>query len=361
MVDTMKLSFTDFEIDLLAMEKASEHEDIYFGIKQRTLTPAEAIHGTVEDLLFYDRNKIPCFGEKAFYNSPVCNVDIYGGLATVQFSAPKVATGNNYYSAGKAETKLSLQQVEKHLSESGIHTDLQGANLIRLDMTKTAETEFPFKTYMPVLGLLEGKRAKEKRAYQAQTMLWGNSSIQACCYDKIAEMQTHQLDTSMFPNNSFRAELRLLNKRKVQSTLRIQTAEDLLLHYAEVKEQRQQLLKDFLFKTSPEDFHGMLTSSVEKMVRAYISTEKSWWFQNLLKDFGLLTLLRNVEVETLLQLYREEKEKAGMDRRAVSASTSRLRRQIQKSLGGVMESLEVEKIPYRQLYEELYNKVVMVA
>lgn len=360
MVDTMKVSLTDFEVDLHKLKEVSED---CFGVKQRTLTTQEAIQGKDEytDLLFYDKNGIPCFGEKAFYNSETCNVDIYNGLATVQFSAPKVATGNNYYTANKAETQLALKQVESHLSEGGIHCNLKEGNLIRLDLTQTAETEFPFRTYMPVLHLLEGKRAKEKRAYQAQTMLWGNSMIQACCYDKIAEMQTHKLETSMFPENSFRAELRLLKKKKVQSSLHLESAGELVKYWSEVREQRQSLLKDLLFKTAPEDFHGMLASSAEKMLQAYCSTEKRNWFNTMLKDYGLLTLIRAVDTETIVLLYREEQEKKGYNSRVVSMSCSRLRRQIQKSLSGVMESLEVEKIPYSQLYTELYNKVIKVA
>lgn len=363
MIDTVKLSMTDFEIDLHKLKKASDIEGCSFGIKQRTLTTEEAIQGRNElsDFLFYDRSGIPCFGEKAFYNSETCNVDIYNGLSVVQFSAPKVVTGNNYYTSSKAETQLALQQVESYLSENGIHCNLQDSNVIRLDLTQTAETDFPFKTYMPVLQLLEGKRAKDKRAFQAQTMLFGNSSIQACCYDKIAEMKTHKLETAMYPENSFRAELRLLNKRKVQSSLHLESAKEVINHWAEVKDQRQSLLKDFLFKTAPEDFNGMLASSVEKMLQAYCSTDKRNWFNTMLKDFGLLTLLKAVETETIIKLYREELERKGMERRVVSASTSRLRRQIQKSLSGVMESLEVETIPYRQLYTELYNKVVNAA
>lgn len=361
MIDTIRLSVTGYDVDINRLND-TQGKGGYFGIKQRPLTPQEIMHGRrpQDDYLFTDTSGTQCHGQNAYYNSNTCNLDINKDKGMlVQFCVPKVTTGGNYYTADKQETRQAFDTVQTHLSDHGIRCNIQEGKVSRLDLTKTVETDHSFSTYLPVLQLLDGKRAKDKRSYQAETMLFGNRSIQVCCYNKIAELHSQGLDTSPYPANSFRAELRLLKGRKVHDSLGIATGNDLINHWDNLEDQRQTLLKDFLFRVSPGDFDKKGTvGSVEDMIKAYSESLGKSWISDMTRNYWISSVLQIVDSDTLISIMRVAYERRGMDKRTISASISKLRRQIRQASPGVMQTLESNRIPYSQLYTELYHKIV---
>jgi hypothetical protein len=362
MIDTIKISTVDFEIDLEKLRKSEAKEGYSFGAKPSIQTAQEVQAGTKnQSLIFIDKYGTPCYGKSAHFNAPKYKVDIYNGRIVIQFSSPKIATGSNYYTSTKAEYEHSLKKVEQDLKEQGILTSLPSSNLSRLDLTTTEQMDHNFSTYMPVLNMLNGTRAKNKRQYHAQTMQWDNSQYQVCCYDKLAEIQSYEpgANISQYPQNSFRTELRLLNSKKIQTTLGISTAQEVYRNYDEIKGYRSQLLHDYVFKTEPKDFNDMLTGSIENMVKAYASTGKRNWFDYLTKDYGLFNLMKYTDTQELVNIYKAELEKKGMHTtESIRVQCIRMKKRIENKASTLMESLTVQNIPYRDLYLEIYKKFV---
>ena len=363
MIDTLRLSFTDFEINMNKMnQKTTENTESKFGVNLKQSSAKDVITGNTEqELLFIDTDHVPCYGKKAWINTKDFNVDLYNGLCVVQFSAPKVLTGSNYYTSSREETRQSIQKVERDLHDMGVHTSLESANVIRTDLTNTIQTDYPISTYMPVLSMLNGKRARDKRQYAAQTMLWGNTQIQVCCYDKIAEILSYEpaANIRQYPQNSFRTELRLMNSKKIKTTLGISTAKEVYKNYDEIKGYRSQLLHEYVFKMQPEDFDDMLTGSIENMVKAYASTGKRNWFSYLKNDYGLYQLMKYTEIEDLVSIYKTELVKRGTHTaESIRVQGIRMRKSIEKQAATLMEGLTVKNIPYRELYLEIYKKFV---
>jgi len=362
MIDTIRISNVDFELDLAKLEKAEAKEGYSFGAKPSILTASEVLEGSKNlSLIFIDKHGTPCYGKTAHFNAPKYKVDIYNGRIVIQFSSPKIATGSNYYTSTKAEYEQSLHKVEKDLKEHGILTSLPSSNLSRLDLTTTENMDHKFSTYMPVLSMLSGTRAKNKRQYQAQTMQWDNSQYQVCCYDKIAEILSYEpaANIRQYPQNSFRTELRLMNSKKIKTTLGISTAQEVYKNYDEIKGYRSQLLHEYVFKMQPEDFDDMLTGSIENMVKAYASTGKRNWFSYLKNDYGLYQLMKYTEIEDLVSIYKTELVKRGTHTaESIRVQGIRMRKSIEKQAATLMEGLTVKNIPYRELYLEIYKKFV---
>lgn len=362
MIDTIKISTVDFEIDLEKLGTAEAKEGYNFKVEPCSQTAQEVIAGTRNlKLIFIDKHGTPCYGKYAYFNAPKYKVDIYQGRIVIQFSSPKIATGSNYYTSTKAEYEHSLQWVEQDLKEQGILTSLPSSNLSRLDLTTTEQMDHNFSTYMPVLNMLNGTRANDKTQYHEETMLWGNNQYKVCCYDKIAEIQSKYPGTniSQYPQNSFRTELQLRNSKKIQTTLGISTAQEVYKNYDEIRGYRSQLLHDYVFKTEPKDFNDMLTGSIENMVKAYASTGKRNWFSSLKNDYGLYQIMRFTEIEELVNIYRTELIKRGTHTaESIRVQTIRMKKSIENQAATLMESLTVQNIPYRDLYLEIYKKFV---
>ncbi len=364
MVDTVSLSFTDFEINLKKICEAEGKNRISAGLKKASQSTDSMIQGIDnQPLLFVDKEGIPCNGSGYYINAiqENFNIDIYPGRATARFSVPKVLTGKNYYTASGLETLQALKTVENKLSEIGMKTSLQTADITRIDLTKTVETDYSFKNYIPILAMLEGKRATDKRQYQAETLQWGNTQLQVCCYDKIKEMLFHKENISSYPANSFRAELRLLNKRKVQASLGINKGAEIAFKYNELKERRLSILKDFVFKVQPQDFTDIIINNAEKLIFAYALSDNRNWLQCLFKTYGQTTLIKEIGTENFIEIYRNALRVKGYNTDSIKSMVSRARKQVENRLPDIWESLEIDKIPYSQLYNEIYQKVLKAA
>jgi len=364
MIDTLRLSFTDFEINMNKMnQKTTENTESKFGVNLKQSSAKDVITGNTEqELLFIDTDHVPCYGKKAWINTKDFNVDLYNGLCVVQFSAPKVLTGSNYYTSSREETRQSIQKVERDLHDMGVHTSLESANVIRTDLTNTIQTDYPISTYMPVLSMLNGKRARDKRQYAAQTMLWGNTQIQVCCYDKIAEILSYnpRANIKQYPQNSFRTELRLLSKKKVQSSLEIKTGAEIYKHWDNIKEAKVKILKDFLFKSEPDEYRDSLLRDIGTKFNHFAETGERNWLNKFLYSFAIAGLMNQVTTQELAEMYRNILITKDRKDTTIYASVSRFKVKFEADLFAnlALFSEEDETYTYADLYQEIYTKVL---
>jgi len=364
MIDTLKLSFTDYEVKMYDLNKAIlENISSSFGVKLQSSCVMDVIEGNTEQkLLFIDTDGVPCYGKQAYLNTKDFNVDLYNGLCVVQFSAPKVLTGKNYYTSSREETRQSIQKVQRDLSKYGIKTNLENANVIRVDLTNTIQTKYTMSTYMPVLSMLNGKRAKDKRQYNAQTMLWGNTQIQVCCYDKIAEILSYDpgANIEQYPQNSFRAELRLLSKKKVQSSLEIKTGAEIYKHWDNIKESRENILRDFIFKTEPDSFRDYIFQDVSRTFTYYAMSGSRYWLREFFYTSGLVGVLKEISVEEMAEIYRNILIEKGSTDGYIYKAVSTFKKKVENDLVAHLSNFgsPENKYTYAELYEEIYTKVL---
>ncbi len=247
MIDTLKVSLSDFEI-------AAEHDII---VQPAAYNPSTGEQQASYPLWHTGSRYIE--GSRAFHNSEDFNLTIKANRPTepdkvgcyVQFSVPKVATGSNYYPTDHKGTIEAFRTVQKQLKSIGVKTNLKTANLSRVDAFKTVEASEPYQSYHGVLRMLQGQRMA-KRDY-GTTFLWSNQSQEICVYDKLAEMQQRKCDISGLPENSIRFEQRWLKAAKVRDALEMRSVADLLSGYDHVRDTYHRVMEKQLFKHTMAD------------------------------------------------------------------------------------------------------------
>jgi len=261
MLDTLKLMLSEYKVSpesSLRVQPASY--EVATGEK-------------VEFPLF--RNEAGTFyGSKAYLNTENWNLTLKplpagnrGTGAFLQFSVPKNYYGSNYFSVGEAGTRASLKKVEGELAENGVLTNLEEAELSRVDTFKNIEPEEPFCSYFSLFSLLRARRAQQ-RGY-GTTFLLSNSSQEFCIYNKLEEMREHGEETSELPE-TMRFEHRALTKRKVSSLYGFTRAGE-LFHggYEVVREKQLESWKSSLFSFSAEEVVVLGSKQLEQEMRFF--------------------------------------------------------------------------------------------
>lgn len=216
----------------------------------------------------------------------------------VQFSVPRVHYGNNYYSVGEEGSQAVFNSIEKELWQSGIHTDIETADLCRVDTFKNIEPEEEFSAYAPLFGLLKMRRGAD-RAYP-EGFLLKNTQQQFCVYDKIAEMQKRKVDVSHFPAETMRFEHRCMNKSKVQAVYGFTSVKDLFSGgYEAVKKQQVAQWKKSLFYHSPEEVIHIGAGQLQAEMQIFKDRYDKKWFEWFLKSYGAYHLAQVAGIEVV--------------------------------------------------------------
>ncbi len=291
MIDTLKLSLTDYSISLGA---------------DLTIQPASHNHATGEmtaNFKLWNSGSGWVEGSKAFHNADDFNVSLKPGnsgnddavLCLVQFSVPKIADGSNYHPTDQKGTEAALRAIEGRLKSVGIRTDINTAKLSRLDVFKTVETDEPYECYHPVLSMLSGQRMA-KRDY-GTTFLWGNQSQEICAYDKRVEMQQRKVALEGVALHPLRFEWRMLKSRKVRESLGgISSVADLLAGYDHVRQSYVGTMEKQLFNRSVRDVATVTASEIEEQLLAARARGSSrYWFDDWLKARGLAAVIGNLD------------------------------------------------------------------
>ena len=345
MIDTLKLMLNDYRI--------SSDSEI-------RVQPASYELGTgekVEYPLFQTPEGVNQYGAKAYLNEDNWNLTLKplaGGRATgafLQLSVPKNYYGNNFYSVGEQGTRAVLSKVEEELQEKGVHTNLLGADISRLDTFKNIEPEEPFSCYYSLFSLLKARKAIQ-RGY-GTTFLLSNTQQEFCVYDKLAEMRERQLETGNLPP-TMRFEHRLLNKQKVQSVYGLSRVEDIFWGgYQVIREKQVESWKNSLFNFTAEEVVLLGSRQLEQEMRVFKEKFPSNWFSKFLKAYGAYYLASYAGKEVVIEALQ-----------AFEADRMKLWRAVQ-----VFEEAEKELLVLKQeegssktlgvLYEELRRKVCL--
>ena len=344
MIDTLKVMLNDYRI--------SSDSEI-------RVQPAsyELATGTKVEYPLFETPEQRCYGAKAYLNVPNWNLTLKplaGGRAVgafLQLSIPKNYYGNNFYSVGEQGTEAVLSKVEGELKERGVHTNLQEADISRVDTFKNIEPEEPFSSYYSLLSLLKARRAIQ-RGY-GTTFLLSNTQQEFCVYDKLAEMRERQLETGNLPP-TMRFEHRLLTKQKVQSVYGLSRVEDIFRGgYQVIREKQVESWKNSLFNFTAEEVVLLGSRQLEQEMRVFKEKFPSNWFSKFLKAYGAYYLASYAGKEVVIEALQ-----------AFEADRMKLWRAVQ-----VFEEAEKELLVLKQeegssktlgvLYEELRRKVCL--
>ena len=294
-LDTVHLHLTDYSIA---------------GENTLTVQPSPFMASTGEKVsefhLFKDNTGREQRGARAYLNVPEkfqltiqpLTRSQAGVNCFVQFSVPRVHYGNNYYSVGEEGSQAVFNSIEKELWQAGIHTDIETADLCRVDTFKNIEPEEEFSAYAPLFGLLKMRRGAD-RAYP-EGFLLKNTQQQFCVYDKIAEMQKRKVDTSHFPDQTMRFEHRCMNKDKVQKVFGFTSVHDLFSGgYETVKQQQVNQWKNNLFSHTVEEVIQIGAGVLQEEMRIFKQRFDRNWFDWFLKSYGAYHLAQVAGIEVV--------------------------------------------------------------
>jgi hypothetical protein len=262
MLDTLKLSLMDYEID----------GDADLTVQPPTFNAATGERA--EKFPLYRKGKGHVLGVRAYHNAEDFNVDVkplnpnepMAIGCWVEFSVPKVARGSNFKPADYLDTKGAITMVQRKLTKLGIKTNLKTAKISRLDSCKRPETQEAYHAYQPVLSMMQGQRMA-KREY-GTTFLWHNTVQEICVYDKIEEMKRRKHPVKGLPQNVVSFEHRLLKARKVRDATGLSNVTDLLDGFEQVGICYREAMKKQLFKHEPADVEVMTANHfVEQLTR----------------------------------------------------------------------------------------------
>ena len=136
------------------------------------------------------------------------------GMRIVTNPSKIINDGMNYDTADNTGIDMSLDYIQKTLTENGIHTNIDGFKVSRMDTAQTSEVKYSFTEYP--FHLLKAKRMVSKN--YGTTHLFHNGQREVCFYDKMEQIKSeHKIKDpwSYFGiekgKNIMRAELRTLN------------------------------------------------------------------------------------------------------------------------------------------------------
>lgn len=348
-LDTIHLQLTDYSI-------SSEN-----GL---TIQPSPYIASTGEKVsefpLFTDNSGREHRGSRAYLNVPdkfqltlqPFTKTPAGISCFVQFSVPRVHSGNNYYSVGEEGSQAVFSIVEKELWNNGVHTDINTAGMCRVDTFKNIEPEEPFPSYAPIFNLLKMRRGVD-RAYP-EGFLLKNTQQQFCVYDKNAEMVKRKIDISHFPAQTMRFEHRLMNKAKVQKVYGFSSVKDLFSGgYETVKKQQVSEWKKSLFSQTVEEVISIGSSVLQEEMKYFKQRFDRNWFDWFLKSYGAHYLAQVAGVEVVkLALQNFEPDRMKVWRAEKTLEQAKREIDFLKQVEGKDKSLGT-------LYMELQEKVCL--
>jgi hypothetical protein len=337
MLDTLKLSLTDFEI----------RPDADLDVIQGSFNAATGEANGLCPLWRNGRDYV--VGSKAFHNSDDYNVTVQPVRddepmsigCYVQFSVPKVATGSNYEPADFTATKNALKTIHSELKRIGIKTNLKTATLSRVDSCKTVVTKEPYAAYHPVLLSVTATDLSIKRRDYGSTFLWHNTQQQICVYDKIAEMVARKHCTKNLPSNSIRFEHRMLKARKIRDSVGLCNVNDLLTGFEQIEAGYNKAMRKRLFHYSVAELEAVTSRSLGEQLQYFKDNGSRYYLRDFLTALGaaqmaenVAPLLQAVEIvaESRTTYHRARKQLDSAQQQALTLQSSNYSRRTLKDL-----------------------------
>lgn len=270
----------------------------------------------------------------------------------VNFSVPRVHYGNNFYSVGEEGSRAVFNSIEKELWQAGIHTDINTADMCRVDTFKNIEPEEEFSVYAPVFRLLKMRRGIDK--VFPEGFLAINGQQQFCIYDKIAEMKHKKVEVSHFPAMAMRFEHRCMKKEKVKAVFGFTSVKDLFSGgYETVKKQQVSQWKNSLFSHTVEEVIQIGAGELQTEMQIFKDKYDKKWFEWFLKSYGAFHLAQVAGIEVVkLALQNFEPDRMKVWRAEKTIDTLARELEMVKQIQGRSKTLGT-------LYTELKEKVCL--
>ena len=110
------------------------------------------------------------------------------------------------------EIKGSFRFLSEQLAKDGIMTNLDDANIIRLDLFLNLKTKYPFKVYKGYLKTI--KLTRKEMSERENSFLFSNKQNQLNIYDKKKELEQWKI---YLEDETMRFENRFMTKNKVKA------------------------------------------------------------------------------------------------------------------------------------------------
>jgi len=389
MIDTLRLNLSDCEI--------SSHTPI---IIERSPYLHDSQQQFIDYDLFVDKAGEIVKGKKAYYNSDKFNITInpkysiktdesdkkilfdiklgdmrvdkihetnlpeekFNSGVFVQASLPRYLHPTNFNSLTNLEEKKVLNQLEKDLSGIGIKTNIWDSNISRIDTFTNLITEENFNSYSNLFAIIQGTRL-QNYTYNGETYLWKNGEKQITCYDKIKDLIAKTKDKTAYgflPANVMRMETRYLRKRKIRSVLSFLNLKDLYKNYDYLRVNHKSEIEKTIFKYDVTDVERMTGNFIKEDMLYFYKKGSRLWFNNYLKMFGVASLLKLSDMETIIEKVNEiidsDEVKKLKNKRMVKSRIKNMMNELRFKMESSKLNTYITTKTNRELYDELKSK-----
>lgn len=296
-------------------------------------------------------------GAKAYYNDDELNLSIQSlnrrPFCFVKVSVPKVLRGSNYHGVSVDETRRALELVGERLHSIGVESNLDEAQLTRVDLFKNVVTENSFGSYRPLFSLLSGRRMQSRDF--GETFLWMNSARELTCYDKIQELTLQKKSTEGLPSNVVRFESRLKQHRVIEK-VGLSTVGDLVRDYGRLPKIYNEAWESGLFSFDVPDIERLSENRLLNELMMYRRVAGRFWLQRYLEDVGTVSLLERVGGPEVLR--RVVASMYG-DREVARVQTWRLLKRVESARRRRLPTIELyDRRTLGDYYTELKTKLL---
>lgn len=230
----------------------------------------------------------------------------YNSNIFLQTSLPKInsfLSGSNTYnllSLNPNEIKDCIKFISNSLSDYGILTDLDAANISRIDLFNNIQTSFSFSDYSEIFRRLNLSK-KNLSEFAGETFLFKNKSSQFTIYDKTKELfLKHKITV---PANYMRFENRFLNKRKVFNSLGNNDLKSIL----NTNDFKNIMINagNELFKTERKININITDNDYIYQKLSYLKNNNRYWLNKFFYEEGLSSVLEKMSKFDLLFILKQ--------------------------------------------------------
>lgn len=251
-------------------------------------------------------------GSSAHYNDDTgrffVDVRVHGGRVgcSVHLSIPRYSTGgrSNLNLVDGVTTREVLSDLGRELRAVGVSTNLEEARLSRVDLTRNVQADEPFSVYRPMLGLIEGRRMRDRREY-TDGFLFGNTAQAVCIYDKLEQLRAMKVDTPKGAGNVLRFEYRMKDARKCRDVLGFGNVQELLSEYGSIGDTYRTKMKEHVFRFSPGGLEVLSARRLEDELREFYELGGRNWFARWVEAVGVREILRLAQPDTVADVVDE--------------------------------------------------------
>ena len=219
----------------------------------------------------------------------------------VQFSAPKILglDGVRVMDFTADDLCDALSMVRDSLKDNGIIADAFNGKLWRVDTACDIDAEYPFAGYGSVFDAMDYRLSAD--AHLGSTYRTGNKSVQWCIYDKRAELETRNQDTSGLPDNFIRFEYRIRKPSRIKRA-GFSDVTSLIDGYDKLKSETLRGWCDALFSDRWGGYSDISTSWLE-MLTISAGGGSVRWVDKAIKQLGFMKLKQDGVKPKQLQNY----------------------------------------------------------